>query len=110
MAESTSKHFDHIAGSSSTYLPLTREINRVRIVEVNFPSKSWVPFVAGAIGGMSGACLTAPLDVVKTRLQSDFYKERFRIPGVSTASSIGMKQHILETGIILRLPLKLRIG
>ena len=27
-----------------------------------------------SVGGMSAACLTSPLDVVKTRLQSDFYK------------------------------------
>lgn len=37
-------------------------------------AKSWAHFVAGGIGGMTAAALTAPLDVLKTRLQSDFYQ------------------------------------
>ncbi|KAN0106287.1 mitochondrial carrier [Hyaloscypha variabilis] len=37
-------------------------------------AKSWAHFVAGGIGGMTAATLTAPLDVLKTRLQSDFYQ------------------------------------
>ncbi|KIN07704.1 hypothetical protein OIDMADRAFT_151463 [Oidiodendron maius Zn] len=37
-------------------------------------AKSWAHFVAGGIGGMAAATLTAPLDVLKTRLQSDFYQ------------------------------------
>lgn len=53
-------------------------------------AKSWAHFVAGgyasfehdfcniligcSIGGMTAAALTAPLDVMKTRLQSDFYQ------------------------------------
>lgn len=34
----------------------------------------WVHFVAGGIGGMAGAIITCPFDVVKTRLQSDVFK------------------------------------
>ncbi|TVY62753.1 putative mitochondrial carrier, partial [Lachnellula suecica] len=37
-------------------------------------AKSWAHFVAGGVGGMTAATLTAPLDVLKTRLQSDFYQ------------------------------------
>ncbi|KAF4636846.1 hypothetical protein G7Y89_g1236 [Cudoniella acicularis] len=39
-------------------------------------AKSWAHFVAGGIGGMTAATLTAPLDVLKTRLQSDFYQQQ----------------------------------
>ncbi|KAL2121814.1 hypothetical protein VTJ04DRAFT_2269 [Mycothermus thermophilus] len=41
-------------------------------------SKSWAHMVAGGIGGMTAATLTAPLDVLKTRLQSDFYQAQLR--------------------------------
>ncbi|CZT04598.1 hypothetical protein WAI453_007792 [Rhynchosporium graminicola] len=37
-------------------------------------AKSWAHLVAGGIGGMTAAAMTAPLDVLKTRLQSDFYQ------------------------------------
>jgi solute carrier family 25 protein 33/36 len=71
---------------------------------VILPSKTWVPFVAGAIGGMSGACLTAPLDVVKTRLQSDFYRDRIQAAKKSGSGVVrtGVVRHFLETGVILR--------
>ncbi|KAL2758371.1 hypothetical protein ACRALDRAFT_1029188 [Sodiomyces alcalophilus JCM 7366] len=41
-------------------------------------AKSWVHFIAGGIGGMTAATLTAPLDVLKTRLQSDFYQAHLK--------------------------------
>ncbi|OAA60081.1 mitochondrial carrier protein RIM2 [Cordyceps fumosorosea ARSEF 2679] len=41
-------------------------------------AKSWVHFMAGGIGGMTAATLTAPLDVLKTRLQSDIYQAQQR--------------------------------
>ena len=39
--------------------------------------KPWVHFVAGGIGGTVGAVVTCPLDVVKTRLQSDVYHSMY---------------------------------
>ncbi|KAF2674967.1 mitochondrial carrier, partial [Microthyrium microscopicum] len=37
-------------------------------------AKSYAHFVAGAVGAVSSSTLTAPLDVLRTRLQSDFYQ------------------------------------
>ncbi|KAF2089973.1 mitochondrial carrier protein-like protein rim2 [Saccharata proteae CBS 121410] len=39
-------------------------------------AKSWAHFVAGALGGTAAATLTAPFDVLKTRLQSDYYNQQ----------------------------------
>ncbi|KAJ5139037.1 Mitochondrial carrier protein [Penicillium bovifimosum] len=35
---------------------------------------SWVHLLAGASGGLATAIVTSPLDVLRTRLQSDFYR------------------------------------
>lgn len=40
--------------------------------------KPWIHFVAGGIGGMAGAIVTCPFDLVKTRLQSDIYKSTYK--------------------------------
>ncbi|WEW55121.1 hypothetical protein PRK78_000549 [Emydomyces testavorans] len=37
-------------------------------------TKSWAHLVAGACGGMATAAITSPLDVLRTRLQTDFYR------------------------------------
>ncbi|KAK2758226.1 hypothetical protein FQN54_004070 [Arachnomyces sp. PD_36] len=39
---------------------------------------SWSHLIAGAAGGMATAFLTSPLDVLRTRLQSDFYHSQLK--------------------------------
>ncbi|KAK6353356.1 hypothetical protein TWF696_005324 [Orbilia brochopaga] len=63
--------------------------------------KSFAHFVAGGIGGMSAAVVTSPLDVMKTRLQGDFYRSRIAarnaaLTGRETALATGLR-HFRET-------------
>lgn len=77
--------------------------------------KGWIHFVAGGIGGMCGAIVTSPLDVVKTRLQSDMYIDRWKkeSKNISNGKSIGITRnafqtikslgyHFVETGQLLK--------
>ncbi|KAI1007030.1 putative mitochondrial carrier [Podosphaera aphanis] len=72
-------------------------------------AKSWAHFVAGGIGGMAAATLTAPLDVLKTRLQSDFYQAQLaqsrshqaRLPHTHFVHFRSGLQHFRETFQIL---------
>lgn len=58
--------------------------------------KPWVHFVAGGIGGMAGAVVTCPFDVVKTRLQSDVFQAAYK----SHAKSIGPNQaNVIAQGV-----------
>ncbi|KAJ1306770.1 hypothetical protein OPQ81_007756 [Rhizoctonia solani] len=70
------------------------------------PAKSWQHFVAGGLGGMCGAIVTAPLDVVKTRLQSSLYQDVHRTQIGKGGLIIGRARNLLwnfvETGHILR--------
>ncbi|KAK0527692.1 Pyrimidine nucleotide transporter, mitochondrial [Tilletia horrida] len=101
-----------------------RERARTRVV----PPKGWVHFVAGGVGGMCGAIVTAPLDLAKTRLQSDMYRAAGSVSaaqpgGIATAagatSSIAFESaarpraspfaqaralayHFVETGQLIR--------
>ena len=63
---------------------------------------NWLHFVAGGVGGMVGAVATCPLDVVKTRLQSDAYHDAYnKIPKSRNPLVKGL-QHFGETcGVIL---------
>ncbi|KAF2709816.1 mitochondrial carrier [Pleomassaria siparia CBS 279.74] len=72
-------------------------------------AKSWAHFVAGGLGGMASATLTAPLDVLKTRLQSTYYQQYLvaartarGLPPIETMSLARSSfLHIRETGEIL---------
>lgn len=62
----------------------------------------WVHFVAGGVGGMVGAIVTCPLDVVKTRLQSDAYHAAYNQTPKSGNPFVQAAQHLKETGGVLR--------
>lgn len=66
-----------------------------------------------SIGGMTAAVFTAPLDVLKTRLQSDFYQAQLRAAREAATATAGgghvrmtalrsMRYHLAETFQILR--------
>ncbi|CAI8504020.1 unnamed protein product [Hanseniaspora opuntiae] len=50
--------------------------------------KPYVHFIAGGIGGMAGCVATCPLDLVKTRLQSDGYRAYLHTKSPSTTMFI----------------------
>lgn len=62
----------------------------------------WLHFVAGGMGGMAGAICTCPLDVVKTRLQSDIYKSQYQSSARAYHTPVGKAiAHVKDTvGII----------
>jgi len=74
------------------------------------PAKSWQHFVAGGLGGMCGAIVTSPFDVVKTRLQSSLFREKHTTismagvngAGAYTAPRSSLLYNFVETGHILR--------
>lgn len=72
------------------------------------PPRGWMHFVAGGVGGMCGAIVTSPLDVVKTRLQSDLFQTKAATVAAGSpkpsllASTRRLAYHFVETGHILR--------
>ncbi|GAC92884.1 hypothetical protein PHSY_000442 [Pseudozyma hubeiensis SY62] len=103
--------------SSSSKLPLTPTDDASSRPKKLIPPKGWLHFVAGGAGGMCGAIITSPLDVVKTRLQSDLYRQRSPQKGAASLASSeaaasqnsGILQsarrlayHFVETGYLLK--------
>ena len=70
-------------------------------VETHPTVKPWVHFVAGGIGGMAGAIVTCPFDLVKTRLQSDVYKNVYKSNAAkqAVASNLKVVQVFNQAGI-----------
>ncbi|KAJ6485788.1 mitochondrial carrier protein RIM2 [Mycena sanguinolenta] len=74
------------------------------------PAKSWQHFVAGGLGGMCGAIVTSPFDVVKTRLQSSLFREKHTSMSMASVNGAGayaaprsnLFYNFVETGHILR--------
>lgn len=73
--------------------------------------RGWMHFVAGGAGGMCGAIITSPLDVVKTRLQSNLFQQSAKSAtmAATSASKAGilatakrLTWHFVETGQLLR--------
>ncbi|KAJ3574638.1 hypothetical protein NPX13_g4299 [Xylaria arbuscula] len=113
MASTTKGQRDSVAyvGAQSP-LPQSRELGEnipapTQTTQISPFSKSWPYFVAGATGGMTAAILTAPLDVLKTRLQSDFYQSQLRAARAAAGNvRLGPMRsaayHLTETIHILR--------
>eukprot|EP01104_Vermistella_antarctica_P003783 TRINITY_DN1408_c0_g1_i1.p1 TRINITY_DN1408_c0_g1~~TRINITY_DN1408_c0_g1_i1.p1 ORF type:complete len:358 (-),score=32.39 TRINITY_DN1408_c0_g1_i1:82-1155(-) len=58
------------------------------------PVASWVPFLAGGIGGINGAVVTSPLDVVRTRLQAQNNKAVLEEAASSRRFGFGTLSHL----------------
>ncbi|KAI9372166.1 mitochondrial carrier domain-containing protein [Aspergillus egyptiacus] len=74
--------------------------------QIQQTSSSWTHLVAGAAGGMATALLTSPLDVLRTRLQSDYYRSHLKTaipPSQHTRPSLvrSFVLHFAETFEIL---------
>lgn len=83
---------------SAAAKPQASRITKLEIKE----TKPWVHFVAGGVGGTVGAVVTCPLDVVKTRLQSDVYHNVYNTSVKSGNPIRQAYQHLAETGSALR--------
>jgi len=64
--------------------------------------KHWPPFLAGGIAGTTGALLTCPLEVVKTRLQSSAARTMKQIQGDSVRKGLVGFGHFVDVTVMLR--------
>lgn len=97
------------AGSNEAFLTQSREIGDVipstqlrgttKTQQEGHVAKPWAHFVAGGLGGMSSAILTSPLEVLKTRLQSDFYQSQIvatrNARGIPPPSALSLPRTVL---------------
>ncbi|KAI1851949.1 hypothetical protein JX265_008246 [Neoarthrinium moseri] len=110
MASSSKEHREGVPIPKQSPLSQSRELGVVlpeKTEKASPFSKSWHHLVAGGIGGMTAAILTAPLDVLKTRLQSDFYQAQLRAAREAAGQArLGplrsVSYHVAETVQILR--------
>ncbi|KAF9932355.1 hypothetical protein FBU30_008335 [Linnemannia zychae] len=104
------KQFGHSSTTSSqdpgnsakatTSATVTSKSSQTKVAGLQF---SWVHFLAGGTGGMAGALVTSPLDVVKTRLQSSLYHSSKSAAGtaVSRSGIASVAGHIKDTCLFL---------
>jgi hypothetical protein len=82
---------------------------RYRVFSSNL-THSFFYFYPRSLGGMCGAVVTSPFDVVKTRLQSDLFRQKHAGVGAVVGDSVvlvrrpgGFLWHFVETAHIIRL-------
>jgi len=93
---------DKPKGGVSVTAPVTPVSGNDSTVKTKPETKKWVHFVAGGVGGMAGAVLTCPLDVVKTRLQSDMYHSMYNKAPKSKNILVKGFQHFNETFSVIK--------
>ncbi|KAG0261041.1 hypothetical protein BG011_001399 [Mortierella polycephala] len=90
--------------TNSTSTTNTTALEPIERVQKKFAGLqfSWVHFLAGGTGGMAGALVTSPLDVVKTRLQSSLYQSTKAVSAAAPKTGIAsVAGHIKDTCLLL---------